>query len=388
MDNRRKSMLIMGGSQTMLCSMPFRFDSYVGCTHGCVYCFATKVNKREKTKGEKGNFFKLVENADEKQLENFLKNPKLESYLEGTPIHWGGMSDGFQPIEKEQQVSYRCLQLFAKYQYPVFISTNGIEIISSDKYIKILKKCKVVVQISIISKETKKWEPGTAEYKVRLVGIKKLIKNGIKVIVRNQPYMVHYQSSILEMIKELKGIDGLVVEGLKDRTKLVDGMVRVGGEYVYPIDVLFEKYNEIKKECKKNNIRFFVGENRLRWMGEDVNCCGVAHIEGFESSNKLNITQMFFYKYITFSNIKAYDGKNVQGIYQSTKQHMALRKLTEQGDENKKLYEFLKYYVNHGVFAETYELEAIGKDKNGNYVFEFKDKNIERYRKRMFKDKV
>lgn len=30
------------GSQCYLCDVPVRFDTYVGCSHGCKYCFAEK----------------------------------------------------------------------------------------------------------------------------------------------------------------------------------------------------------------------------------------------------------------------------------------------------------------------------------------------------------
>lgn len=32
------------GSQIVLCNLPIRFDTYVGCSHGCRYCFVQKKN--------------------------------------------------------------------------------------------------------------------------------------------------------------------------------------------------------------------------------------------------------------------------------------------------------------------------------------------------------
>jgi len=428
-------MLAKTGSQSVLCSMPFRYDTYRGCTHGCLYCFATKANKKFKTKEE---YYTNIEDGDVKSLEAFLKKPKLEPYMENTPIHWGGMSDGFQPIEKDRRLSYQSLLLFAKYQYPVVISTKGIPIIASDEYIQVLKECKVVVQISMMNKDTEKWDRGTVGYKERLAGIKKLMDNGIPVVIRNQPYMVHFHKEVLEMIGEMKGVEGFITEGYKDKHKFTKGAVRIGGEYMYPLKTLFLKLREIKEECDRNNIRFFAGENRLRWLGEDVNCCGVAHIKGFESSNNLNVTQLFYHKYITFSNMGKDSGaflaeatgqstinrkienkinkqKSLEGnvstgsgtLVQDTIGIKALTKmnsikgdtptnglvqdtigskaLNQTNDTDMGFYNFLKYYVNNGSFAKDYELEAVGKDKNGNYVFEYIDKDIEKYRKSLFK---
>lgn len=383
-------MIAKTGSQSILCSMPFRYDTYRGCTHGCLYCFATKANKKFKTKEE---YYNNVEDGSVKDLENFLKNQTLDPYLKGTPIHWGGMSDGFQPVEEQRRLSYQSLLLFAKYQYPVVISTKGIPIITSDEYIDVLKKCKVVVQVSVMSKETETWDRGTVNYEERLKGIKKLLANGIRVVIRNQPYMVHYHSQIIDMIKDFKGVEGFIVEGYKDNRKFTKNLVREGGEYKYPIKVLFTKFKEIKKECEKNGIRFFCAENRLRWMGENVNCCGVAHLDGFEDSNRLNVTKLFYREHITFSNIldEGEDYKDVygkaptNGLVQDTIGSRALMEINKNTDGNLGFYNFLKYYVNNGNFARDYNLEAVGKDNNGNYVFEYKDKTIENYRKEMFK---
>ena len=117
----------------------------------------------------------------------------------------------------------------------------------------------------------------------------------------------------------------------------------------------------------------------------------------------------FFYKYITFSNMIKKVGNVGQDIVQDAINNNALSKLKgkaptnglvqdtlgtkslikiNKNNDNLGFYNYLKYYVNHGSFASDYELEAIGKDKNGNYVFEYKNKEIEKYRKKLFKDRI
>ena len=291
--------------QVVLCSNPVRFDDYRGCSHGCLYCFATKANKKFKTKEE---FFSSIIPEKLNDLKNFLKNPINENYVQNTPIHWGGMSDGFQPIEVEKRISYEALKLFAKYKYPVIIFTKGVSVITRDEYLELLKKCNVVIQISIMSKSVEKWEKYTKDYESRIKAIKKLLDNGIKVIVRIQPYMTKYKKEVLEMLDDLKGIEGVTIEGYKDTAKFENGLIRVGREYMYPIETLFNDFIEIRDKAKQNGLRFFVAENRLRWLGDDANCCGVGHIKGFENKNKLNVTELFFYKYITFSNMPKIKG--------------------------------------------------------------------------------
>lgn len=106
------------GSQIILCNLPVRFDTYRGCSHGCRYCFAQKKN-------------------DISHIERDESVDGLRSFIEGKrgnetewcdwniPIHWGGMSDPFQPVEKQIRASYECLKLLAETKYPFVVSTKG-----------------------------------------------------------------------------------------------------------------------------------------------------------------------------------------------------------------------------------------------------------------------
>ena len=363
----------------------------MGCAHGCTYCFATKATKTHKrsqfNKDKQAvTNFSCVERGHIKQLENFLKsggNLETHKYQEGVPIHWGGMSDGFQPIERKERISYESLKLLAQYKYPVIISTKGIPIITSNEYIELLKECKCVVQISMLSNDPKKFDRGTVDYPARIIGIRKLLHNGIKVVIRNQPYMMHLHKSVMNMIDDLEGVHGIVVEGMKDRNKFANNLTRVGGEWMYPLLPLMRKFKAIKEKCKRSGILFYAGENRLRWMGESVNCCGAAQIKGFEGENKLNTTQLFFFKKITFSNMKVAKGPApMSGIVQSTVASREIVKFNKRSESNEGFYDYLRNWVNHGNFESFFELMAVGVDANGNKIFEFQDEEVERERLR------
>ena len=57
------------------------------------------------------------------------------------PLHWGGVSDPFQPAEKKHGVSLACLKVFAETQYPFVVSTKGTRLLSSPEYLRVLAKC-------------------------------------------------------------------------------------------------------------------------------------------------------------------------------------------------------------------------------------------------------
>lgn len=93
------------GSQVFLCDVPIRFDTYEGCSHDCKYCFASRkksINVIKKGEGKES-------------LINFINGKRTikTNWADwDIPLHWGGMSDPFQPCEEEYEYSYECLKVF------------------------------------------------------------------------------------------------------------------------------------------------------------------------------------------------------------------------------------------------------------------------------------
>lgn len=79
---------------------------------------------------------------DERELCNFTKLK--------IPIHWGGLTDPFSRFEKDTGVSLEAMKLFRKYKYPFIVSTKNPRL-ASDEYLKVLKGCTAIVQVSLIS---------------------------------------------------------------------------------------------------------------------------------------------------------------------------------------------------------------------------------------------
>lgn len=393
-------MLTLDNNQYMLCSTPIRYDTYRGCTHGCVYCFA---NVRTKYK----DGFENIQSGNVKELNSFLrKSVKIPPFQKGTPIHWGGMSDGFQPAEKAYKVSLESLKLLQKYQYPAIISTKGTDILTRPDYLDVLKHSKVGIQVSIAYKNNlNKLDTAAPDYSERLKAVHTLVENGVPVIIRIQPYFVNKHKEVLEIIDELPQVEGITVEGMKF-TKKKALLVKHDSDYVYPLEVLFDKFIQLRDKAHKKGIRFLSAENRLRFLGDAVNCCGFSHLENFKEDNKLNLSQLLFYPRITASNLglmyvqdkealkedymgtllKEFSNPDdpVAATTQSTKAHRQTKYLKDKGYT---LYQYLVWYVNYGNFANNYDLKAIGKDEHGNKVFISTNNKVEQKRVELAKER-
>ena len=255
------------GSQVILCDVPIRFDTYEGCSHACSYCFAQRNRDISKIKmGESVN-----------SLLNFIKGyrDKNTNWCDwDIPLHWGGMSDPFQPIERETGRSLECLRVLAETGYPFVVSTKN-DLIAEGEYFELIKRCNCVVQFSAICERYDKLESGASTFAERMKAAKK-ISAYKRVIVRCQPYMPNVFKDVLQNIKVFKdaGVYGCVFEAMKAQ-RITQGMIKLGADYVYPISILKPQFEEIKKRLHDNGMKFYSGENRLRQMGDNLCCCGI-----------------------------------------------------------------------------------------------------------------
>ena len=271
------------GSQCFLCDMPIRFDTYKGCTHRCSYCFVQRNNT-------------LDVDLDE-SVDSLIKFCEGKRTLETNwcdwdiPLHWGGMSDPFQPCERKYKRSLECLKYLAKTQYPVVISTKG-ELCIESPWIDELEKCNVVMQISMLCSKYDAIEPGAPTFEKRLEMVRVLSKKVKRVIVRAQPYIHDVFDDLMQNIPRIAeaGAHGIIFEGMKF-VKKKPGLVKCAGDYVQKENVLRADFEKLKEQCHKYGLAFYAGENRLRQMGDSLTCCGIADLDGFRP-NTFNLNHL------------------------------------------------------------------------------------------------
>ena len=90
--------------------LPYHYDLniYRGCEHHCVYCFA-KYSHRYL---EDDNFFDHIY-IKENIVEELAKKLSSKSWKRDV-INLGGVTDSYQPIEKEKQLMPKILKLLTK----------------------------------------------------------------------------------------------------------------------------------------------------------------------------------------------------------------------------------------------------------------------------------
>ena len=274
------------GSQCWLCDMPIRFDTYKGCTHGCKYCFVQRNGKYDISKVQKGEGVKA--------LMSWIQGKRTSetNWCDwNIPLHWGGVSDPFQPCERYYKMSYNALRVFAETKYPFVVSTKG-RIIAEPEYLELTRKCNCVVQISMVCSSYDKLEEGAPTFEERLEIARKVAPSVKRLTVRIQPYMHEVYGEVYENLEKFKaaGAYGVIVEGMKFASKR-PGLVKVAGDYTYPKALIESDILKLKQRAHELGLALYSGENRTRELGDSLCCCGVSDLPGFKV-NEYNLNHL------------------------------------------------------------------------------------------------
>lgn len=272
------------GTQVILCDIPIHLDTYEGCSHACKYCFVKR----------KHGIAVVNPKHCKKQLLNFIngsRTTKTEWCDWKIPLHWGAMSDPFQPAESRHKASLELLEVFAETKYPFVVSSKG-RLAITEPYLSLFRKCNCVYQISAICQKLDKIEEGAPSFEERLHICDVISKAVPRVIIRIQPYFRECKQDVLKNLQRFKdaGAYGVVIESMKYTYKK-PGLVKIGADFTYPIDLLKRDFQDIKNQAHAVGLRFFVGENRLRKMGDSFCCCGIEGLKGFKG-NDFNLSHL------------------------------------------------------------------------------------------------
>lgn len=194
------------GNEGNKCHYSTRLDTYgCGCQHDCNYCYAKSLlSFRNLWDAQNPSV------ADIKKIEN-----KIKKIPKGSIIRLGGMTDCFQPLEKQKRITYETIKLLNKYGIGYLIVTKS-HIIADDEYIEILDKDLAHIQITCTCLDDelyKKLNYEKASYPSdRIKAILKLQEKGFDVAIRLSPLIEEYID--FDKLNNL-GINKAIVEFLR-----------------------------------------------------------------------------------------------------------------------------------------------------------------------------
>lgn len=166
----------VAGNEGNKCQYNVRLDTYgCGCQHDCSYCYAKSLLD-----------FRGLWNPKTPSVADLDKiERKIERLEPGTIVRLGGMTDCFQPLEKELEITKGTIKLLNKYGIGYLIVTKSDLIC---EYMNILNKDLAHIQISVT------WIPceKAVSTERRIKAIETLYDAGFDVAVRLSPFVPQF----------------------------------------------------------------------------------------------------------------------------------------------------------------------------------------------------
>lgn len=213
-------------------------NPYVGCSHGCRYCYASFMKRFTGHKENWGDFI------DIKKCNKKINLRKIS----GKNVFLSSVTDCYNELEEKFLITRGILEQLIDSDCYLSISTKSSLILRDIDLLKQIKNLTVSMSINTLNENFKNDMDKASSIKSRLNALKELHKNGIYTVLFMSPifpYITEWEE-IMEISKEF--VDEYWFENLNLR-----------GSYKRDIlDYIKEKYNEIYPEYteiydKKNN---------------------------------------------------------------------------------------------------------------------------------------
>jgi DNA repair photolyase len=192
--------------------LDYTINPYLGCAHGCAYCYARFMSKYTTHRNEWGSFVDIKINAPaicEKQIEKI--RPGLVSL--------STVTDPYQGAEKNYELTRQILMILAEHRFPVSILTKSGLVLRDIDILKRFEKsaCEVGFSIATLDEKVHRtFEPHAPSVRDRIRALKTLHDEGIKTWIFIAPVLpVLTQQTLFELLSELKeSADYILVDRL------------------------------------------------------------------------------------------------------------------------------------------------------------------------------
>jgi DNA repair photolyase len=248
--------------------LDYTINPYLGCQHGCVYCYARFMTRFSNHQGEWGSFVDIKVNASEvlkKQI------PKMQPGL----VCLSTVTDPYQPFEKKYQLTRQILTTLTAYHFPISILTKSDLVLRDMDILNQLNRnaCEVGFSIAFWDEKIQSaFEPNSPAVGKRIKALKELHSQNIKTWIFIAPILpILTQQTLSELLNEINGfVDYILVDKLNIKCGNWRGISKRLNTHFPELttewkNILFHKekrlaynetiYRQISDYCQKYNIQ-------------------------------------------------------------------------------------------------------------------------------------
>lgn len=234
-------------SKSGISAVTYALNPYVGCQHGCVYCYSVFMKRFTGHREEWGTFVDVKVNAPQ-VLAREVKRAKPGEVL------LSSVTDPYQPLEREYRLTRACLEILQGYpQFPVSILTKSTLVLRDIDILSQIKELEVAFTITSLDEAARRvFEPQASPIRARIEALACLSEAGLKTWAffgPALPYISDGEKEIEALFRELKeaGVKRVLVDSLNLKGAMW-GRVKRAVSLYYPD--LLEAYRHLAVDRK------------------------------------------------------------------------------------------------------------------------------------------
>lgn len=224
----------------------YTINSYIGCEHGCTYCYARFMKRYTGHKERWGEFVDVKINAA------FLLQSEINKKKVGR-VWISGTCDPYQPLEKKYQTTRRCMEILSRHRWPVTVQTKSPLVLRDSEVLRSIKDIEVGFTIATADDRIRKiFEPNAPSIGERIETLEKLHSLGIGTFAMIAPILPKAE----DLAAKIAGkVDYVLIDKMNYHN--ADWVYRKHGlEYARTNDYFAQKKTEIASALENENIQY------------------------------------------------------------------------------------------------------------------------------------
>jgi len=158
-------------------------NPYVGCQHGCTYCYARFMKRFTGHKEPWGEFVDVKINAPDLLQREIEKMPPGRVWV-------SGVCDPYQPLEKTYELTRKCLEILLRHGLPITVQTKSSLVLRDVNLLKGTDKTDVGLSVTTGDEGVRQlFEPSAPSIKERIKALEELHIAGIRTFAMIAPML-------------------------------------------------------------------------------------------------------------------------------------------------------------------------------------------------------
>jgi DNA repair photolyase len=161
----------------------YTINPYVGCEHGCTYCYARFMKRFTRHKEKWGQFVDVKINAVS-LLQNEIRKRRVGK------VWISGVCDPYQPLEEQYKLTRGCLGVLLTHDWPITIQTKSPLVLRDVDILKQFTDCEVGLSITTMHDGIRRlFEPDAPPINLRIETLARLHSAGIQTFAMIAPLL-------------------------------------------------------------------------------------------------------------------------------------------------------------------------------------------------------